>query len=141
MKGRLWVLILSFSLFLTLLVVAVIFNVRLLLFFTTALFLVLLLYYSILTIAGLYSRLTNKKIPVLDYYPGVDILIPAHNEGVVIKDTIEAMVAIDYPGILQIYILNDNSSDNTSEIADAFANAFKNVHHIKVPPGEPRGKV
>lgn len=140
MKGRLWVLILSFSLFLTLLVVAVIFNVRLLLFFTTALFLVLLLYYSILTIAGLYSRLTNKKIPVLDYYPGVDILIPAHNEGVVIKDTIEAMVAIDYPGILQIYILNDNSSDNTAEIAEAFANAFKNVHHIKVPPGEPRGK-
>ena len=140
MKGRIGVLIMSFVLFLILLVLAAIFNVRLLLFFTTALFLVLLLYYSVLTIAGLYSRLTNKKIPVLDDYPSVDILIPAHNEGVVIKDTIEAMVTIDYPGNLQIYILNDNSSDDTGEITDAFANAYKNVHHINVPSGEPRGK-
>ncbi len=133
-------LILIFVLFLALLITAAIFNVKLLLFCTTALFLILLLYYSILTIAGLYNRLKSKEVPVLDFYPGVDILIPAHNEGVVLQDTIEAMVSIAYPGDLQIYILNDNSSDNTGEIVDAFAETFKNVHHINVPPGEPRGK-
>lgn len=92
-------------------------------------------------IAGLYNRLKmDKTTPKLEHYPGVDILIPAHNEGVVIRETIEAMLGIRYPGDLQIYVLNDNSSDDTSEIAQSFDDTFKNVHHIKVPPGEPRGK-
>ena len=140
MKNRVVLLLLFFLVFIVFLITAAIFNVRILLFFTTALFLSLLLYYSILTIAGLYNRLRHQKIPEINHYPGVDILIPAHNEGIVLQDTIEAMVSIKYPGNLQIYILNDNSSDNTDEIAEAFATTFKHVHHIKVPPGEPRGK-
>lgn len=140
MKGRITFLLLLLFLFILFLVVAVIFNVKLLLFCTTVLFLALLVYYSALTMAGLYNRIKYKEVPTLKNYPGVDILIPAHNEGVVLRNTLEAMVAIDYPGSLQIYILNDHSSDNTGEIAEEFASTFKNVHHIQVPPGEPRGK-
>ncbi|MCM3755973.1 glycosyltransferase family 2 protein [Sporosarcina aquimarina] len=140
MNRRLLVLLSVAIIFLIGLVLAAILNVRILLFFTTALFLTLLGYYSLLTLAGLYNRLKRPEIPELESYPGVDILIPAHNEGVVIKDTIEAMTALNYPGDLQIYVLNDNSSDETGEIAGDFAATFKNVHHIQVPPGEPRGK-
>lgn len=140
MNKRLVILLVVATFFLVGLVLAAIFNVKILLFITTALFLTLLGYYSLLTLAGLYNRLKKQEIPVLDFYPGVDILIPAHNEGVVIKDTIEAMTALNYPGDLQIYVLNDNSSDETGEIAGDFAATFKNVHHIQVPPGEPRGK-
>ncbi|VDG98291.1 Poly-beta-1,6-N-acetyl-D-glucosamine synthase [Lysinibacillus sphaericus] len=140
MNKRLLILLSLSIAFLIGLVLAAIFNVRILLFFTTALFLTLLGYYSLLTLAGLYNRLKRPEIPELESYPGVDILIPAHNEGVVIKDTIEAMTALNYPGDLQIYVLNDNSSDETGEIAGDFAATFKNVHHIQVPPGEPRGK-
>lgn len=140
MKSRIVTLLLLFISFILSLILATVFNVKLLLFCTTVLFLLLLTYYSILTIAGLYNRLKYKDIPTLKDYPGVDILIPAHNEGVVLQNTLEAMVSIVYPGNLQIYILDDNSSDNTGEIAEDFAATFKNVHHIKVPPGEPRGK-
>ncbi|WJY26605.1 MULTISPECIES: glycosyltransferase family 2 protein [Sporosarcina] len=140
MNRRLIILLTTAFLFIVLLVVAAVFNVKLLLFFTTALFLLLLGYYSMLTIAGLYNRLKGQEIPELAEYPSVDILIPAHNEGVVIQDTIEAMTRLNYPGNLQIYVLNDNSSDETGDIAEDFAATFTNVHHILVPPGEPKGK-
>lgn len=140
MNKRLVGLLVVTILFLVGLIIAVIFNVKILLFFTTILFLGLLGYYSILTVAGLYNRLTGRKIPELAVYPGVDILIPAHNEGVVIQGTIEAMIRLRYPGDLQIYILNDNSTDETAEIAGDFAATFRNVHHIEVPKGEPKGK-
>ncbi len=100
----------------------------------------ILLYYSILSIFGLYYRLKNKSPKTLDIYPSVDILIPAHNEGKVIKNTLEAMVKLNYPGPLNIYVLNDNSKDETKDIAEAFDKAYKNVHHIQVPKGEPKGK-
>jgi cellulose synthase/poly-beta-1,6-N-acetylglucosamine synthase-like glycosyltransferase len=117
-----------------------IFNIKGMLLFTTILFLTLLMYYSILLLAGLYSRIRKVKLPPLTDYPSVDILIPAHNEGVVLRDTLEAMVSIKYPGPLFIYVLNDNSQDATSEIASAFSETYVNVKHIQVPNGEPRGK-
>jgi cellulose synthase/poly-beta-1,6-N-acetylglucosamine synthase-like glycosyltransferase len=104
------------------------------------LFILMLVYYSILTVYGLYFRTKKKKRVPLDVYPSVDIFIPAHNEGVVIQHTLAAMVKLKYPGKLTIYLLNDNSQDNTGEIADMFAGMYKNVKHIEVPPGEPRGK-
>ncbi len=142
MRHRTILLFIAFFLFLLAIVIGAVYNILFVLLLTTALFLLLLSYYSLLLVAGLYNRVKMEKTPVqlLENYPGVDILIPAHNEGVVIKDTIEAMVGIKYPGDLQIYVLNDNSTDETAEIAQVFDDTYKNVHHIKVPPGEPRGK-
>ncbi|MGB9680340.1 MAG: glycosyltransferase family 2 protein [Thermoanaerobacteraceae bacterium] len=107
----------------------------------TILFWMLILYYSVLTIFGLLYR-TKRKVEEnkIDIYPSVDILIPAHNEEKVIFETLDAMTSLYYTGELNIYVLNDNSTDKTVEIADYFANLFKNVHHIKVPLGSPKGK-
>lgn len=102
-------------------------------------FWIMLLLYSLLTIAGVIDRSKNSKNSNTNY-PPVDILIPAHNEGKVIQKTLEAMAGIQYPGNIHIYLLNDNSHDETEEIADEFSNVYKNIHHIKVPPGEPKGK-
>jgi cellulose synthase/poly-beta-1,6-N-acetylglucosamine synthase-like glycosyltransferase len=106
----------------------------------SSVFSIVLLYYSVLTVFGLYYRLKRKKRMVLDRYPSVDVLIPAHNEGKVIGKTLEAMVKLQYPGKLNIYVLNDNSEDDTGVIADAFAERFKHIHHIRVPQGFPKGK-
>ncbi|WP_060680863.1 glycosyltransferase family 2 protein [Virgibacillus halodenitrificans] len=112
-----------------------------LLLFITGLFIVLLLYYSVLALAGLYYRAKRKgNMPSLEYYPSVDILIPAHNEGIVLEQTLEAMVRLRYPGRLTIYVLNDNSSDDTADIADEFEQTYQRVRHIRVPAGEPKGK-
>ncbi|SCY45678.1 glycosyltransferase family 2 protein [Alkaliphilus peptidifermentans] len=113
---------------------------RYLFLINTIVFLVIILYYSILTIYGLYYRTKARESKVLDTYPSVDILIPAHNEGKVIQKTLDAIIKLDYPGEVQIYLLNDNSKDDTGIIAEAFAKAYNNLHHIKVPKGEPRGK-
>ncbi|KHE71494.1 glycosyltransferase [Halobacillus sp. BBL2006] len=117
-----------------------IFTIRALLMFTTVLFLILLLYYSLLTFAGLYYRTKKQPSIHLEKYPNVDVLIPAHNEAVVIKDTLDAMVNINYPGSLHIYVLNDNSKDGTGEIIEEYDRTYQHVHHIRVPPGEPKGK-
>ncbi|NGP46434.1 glycosyltransferase family 2 protein [Bacillaceae bacterium SIJ1] len=102
-------------------------------------FWLMLIFYSFLTIAGVMERSRHKRQP-LSSYPAVDILIPAHNEGKVIHKTLEAMSRIHYPGECHVYLLNDNSEDETPQIADEFDRLFTNIHHIRVPKGEPKGK-
>ena len=80
-------------------------------------------------------QLWLKNIPS---QPTVSILIPAHNEELVIKDTIESMINLNYPkDKLEVIIVNDNSSDATGKIADQYASQypFINVVHTKPPLG------
>lgn len=110
------------------------------LFIIMSFFWALLLFYSAVTIAGIWYRLSYKPQDKLAYYPSVAVLIPAHNEGVVIENTLRAMVRLEYPGELNIYLLDDNSSDETSSITMQFSTVFSRIHYIKVPYGEPKGK-
>ncbi len=103
-------------------------------------FWILLIYYSVLTFAGIQFRIEGKRAPKLEIYPSVALFIPAHNEGLVLRNTLEAMMLLRYPGKLDIYVLNDNSTDNTKEIGEEFSTLFSNCHTIDVPDGEPKGK-
>lgn len=103
-------------------------------------FWILLIYYSAVNIGGIWFRIKKEKQQPLLNYPSVAIFIPAHNEEVVIADTLRAMTRLEYPGELNIYLLNDNSADRTSEIAEDFSRIFSRIHHIPVPEGEPKGK-
>jgi len=105
-----------------------------------AIFWLMLLYYSFLTIAGIIDRYSKQKRPELENYPSVAILIPAHNEGVVMQQTLEAMMAIEYPGQLDVFLLDDQSQDETKQIAHEFTTLFSRIHYIQVPKGEPIGK-
>ncbi|QDP41104.1 glycosyltransferase family 2 protein [Radiobacillus deserti] len=100
----------------------------------------MLIYYSYLTIVGIMQRMKARKDIKLDFYPSVAVLIPAHNEEVVIKDTLDAMVKLEYPGALNVYLLDDASSDHTAKIVQAFGRTFSRIHYVKVPPGSPKGK-
>lgn len=103
------------------------------------LFLFLLIQYTYLSLVGLNYKLKNQHSAV-QTYPSVDVLIPAYNEGMVIKDTLEAMVRLHYPGSLKIYVLNDGSQDETGKIAAHYERMYQNVYHICVPAGHPKGK-
>ncbi|KAB2333498.1 glycosyltransferase [Bacillus mesophilum] len=103
-------------------------------------FWILLLFYSAVTISGLWYRVRYKHPPPLEKYPSVALFIPAYNEGVVISDTLSAMGKLNYPGKLDIYLLDDGSKDDTADISKEFSEAFANIHYIPVPDGEPRGK-
>lgn len=101
----------------------------------------ILLYYSLLVIAGLYIRKNKERLEPLETYPSLDVFIPAHNEGVVMMDTLTAMTKLEYPGDMQIYVLNDHSQDQTGQIAAQFAAQYPHIHHIEVPDSdEPKGK-
>ena len=71
----------------------------------------------ILVFAGYIGYLRMRLAPLPSKFPFVSILVPAHNEGIVISKTIEALLAFDYPkDKYEIIIINDNSSDNSAEV-------------------------
>ncbi|MBY0009235.1 glycosyltransferase family 2 protein [Paenibacillus typhae] len=78
----------------------------------------LLLVNVALIIAGyLYHIQTEREeVPeIKGEYPFVTIMVPAHNEGVVISKTVESLLALDYPhDRYEIIVINDNSSDNSA---------------------------
>src|SRR6266850_2171957 len=87
----------------------------------------MLMYQFVLTFAGyLYSRESAREKKALDRrrldVPGVSILIPAHNEELVIEKTVAAILASDYPAEkLELIVLNDGSTDQTALILDQLA--------------------
>ncbi|MGY4688542.1 glycosyltransferase family 2 protein [Salibacterium sp. K-3] len=111
-----------------------------LLYLSTLMFWLLLLYYSVVTIAGVKQRADLSAAPPLSSYPSVAVLIPAFNEEVVIADTLRAMQRLHYPGELNIYVLDDQSTDDTAEVVRRFTRVFSSIHHITVPAGNYKGK-
>jgi cellulose synthase/poly-beta-1,6-N-acetylglucosamine synthase-like glycosyltransferase len=83
-----------------------------------------------------------KPLPRREYWPKVSILIPAHNEEVVIRNTLNSMVDLDYPsGQLQVIVINDNSSDRTGEIVNEFVEKYSFITAIHTfPPEGGKGK-
>ena len=69
--------------------------------------------------------------------PTCTILIPAHNEEVVIANTIEAMLKLHYPkDKLKIMVINDGSKDRTKEIIEGYAAKDSRVVLYDVPLGQ-----
>jgi cellulose synthase/poly-beta-1,6-N-acetylglucosamine synthase-like glycosyltransferase len=73
-----------------------------------------------LTIGGIIYMLkvnkTDGHIPLKEY-PMVSIMVPAHNESIVIRKTVLALLDFDYPKArYEIIIINDNSTDNSAEV-------------------------
>ncbi|APT48508.1 glycosyltransferase [Bacillus safensis] len=108
---------------------------------------IMLLYHMFLMQGGFQHYLTYEK--VLPEWtkqgkelPTVSILIPAHNEEVVIRQTLKAMVQLSYPKhLLEIIVINDNSSDGTGDIVQSFSEQYDHVHMIETkPPFAGKGK-
>lgn len=83
----------------------------------------LLLVNVALIIAGYiyYIKIEGKELPEIKGVPPlVTIMVPAHNEGVVIVKTVESLLRFDYPqDRYEIIVINDNSSDNSAELLAA----------------------
>ncbi|WRS28842.1 glycosyltransferase [Oscillospiraceae bacterium MB08-C2-2] len=82
----------------------------------------LLLLVNVLLIIGgywYYVECERRRLPELKTAPMVSIMVPAHNEGVVIVETVRALLAFDYPpDRYEIIVINDNSSDNSAQLLD-----------------------
>ncbi|WP_034545663.1 glycosyltransferase family 2 protein [Levilactobacillus namurensis] len=74
----------------------------------------------ILTVAGYTQYLKDVRTPLPDLpdqAPFVSVMVPAHNEGVVIVRTVLSLLNFDYPhDRYEIIVINDNSSDNSAQL-------------------------
>ncbi len=79
-------------------------------------FLFLPVLFGQLYLLAIYDVLTAKTPK---FTPPVSVIVPAHNESYIIKDTINAMdrAAQHYGGEVHILIMNNNSTDDTEELA------------------------
>ncbi len=79
-------------------------------------FLFLPVLFGQLYLLAIYDVLTAKTPK---FNPPVSVIVPAHNESYIIKDTINAMdrAAVHYGGEVHILIMNNNSTDDTEDIA------------------------
>ena len=54
--------------------------------------------------------------------PAISVLVPCHNEELVISGTLQALFALQYPpALMEILIIDDGSTDRTAEIVQQFA--------------------
>jgi hopene-associated glycosyltransferase HpnB len=70
-------------------------------------------------------------------WPGVVALVPARNEAEVIGETLDTLLEQDYPGSLQIILVDDHSEDGTARAARALARQSKNVDRLHVVESDP----
>ncbi|MHC5216284.1 glycosyltransferase family 2 protein [Enterococcus sp. LJL128] len=97
----------------------------------------LLIVNMILVIAGYiyYLRTDPQEPPQLDEKkaPFVSIMVPAHNEGIVIVKTVEALLNFNYPrDKYEVIVINDNSSDDSAELLARLGLEYpeRNLHVI-----------
>ena len=81
------------------------------------------------------SRVNNKDLPVLD------ILVAARDEENVIERLVERLFNLDYPtNKLNIYIIDDGSSDKTPLILDRLSRQFDKLKVVSRSPNAGGGK-
>ncbi len=66
--------------------------------------------------------------------PSISLMIPAHNEGLVITGTLNALLRLNYPpDKLEILVINDGSADDTAAQVTAIARRDSRIRLYDVP--------
>lgn len=76
------------------------------------------IYVIYMTLADKHKKRQLKKKPQVineNYKPYITIMVPAHNEGAVIAQTVENILQLDYPNF-ELIVIDDRSDDNTAEV-------------------------
>ena len=73
-------------------------------------------------------RKMKKNPPQInhEYKPFVSIMVPAHNEGTVIHETVENILKLDYENF-ELIVIDDRSDDNTAEIIENLEKKYDKV--------------
>ena len=82
-------------------------------------------------------RIATESDRTLAEYPTVWAIVPARNEAEVIATSLTSLLNQDYSGKLKVVLVDDNSSDRTSEIAEATAKLCNEPERLKIIAGKP----
>jgi len=66
------------------------------------------------------SRRYGKPVHKGEVSQKISIIIPTYNEAESIEKKIKNTLELEYPGLLEIFVVDSNSSDNTVQIAKSF---------------------
>ncbi|MCF3107000.1 glycosyltransferase [Streptomyces roseoverticillatus] len=80
-------------------------------------------------------RLPERRPPAA--WPPVAIVVPARDEAEVLPSSLPSLLAQDYPGKAEIFLVDDGSSDGTGELARALAAERGGLPLTVASPGEP----
>jgi len=72
----------------------------------------------IIGILALVEKLQHDHTPIPDPPPSVTVLIPAHNEETVILQTVNSVLASNYPE-MHVVVVNDGSTDLTGDLLES----------------------
>jgi glycosyltransferase involved in cell wall biosynthesis len=65
-----------------------------------------------------------------DPYPSLSIIIPARNEAENLRRLLPSLKQTDYPGPLEIIVVDDGSTDETADIARQHQTALLQLHEL-----------
>ncbi|CAM5318184.1 glycosyl transferase family 2 [Streptomyces abikoensis] len=80
-------------------------------------------------------RLPERRPPAV--WPAVAIVVPARDEAEVLPSSLPSLLAQDYPGRAEVFLVDDGSSDGTGELARALAAEHGGLPLTVGSPGEP----
>ncbi|MER7572701.1 glycosyltransferase [Streptomyces sp. NPDC126514] len=80
-------------------------------------------------------RLPDRREPRA--WPSVGVVVPARDEAAVLPDSLPSLLAQDYPGRAEIFLVDDGSSDGTGLLARQLADRHGGLPLTVDSPGEP----
>lgn len=80
-------------------------------------------------------RLPQRTRP--DEWPSVCVVVPARDEAAVLALSLPSLLAQDYPGRAEIFLIDDGSSDGTGKLARELARRHEGLPLTVESPGEP----
>jgi hopene-associated glycosyltransferase HpnB len=83
----------------------------------------------------------NQQLTVqdteLELWPSVCVIIPARNEAELLPITLRSLLIQNYPGSLQLILVDDQSTDGTGNVAQQVAQELNKTSQIEVISTEP----
>ncbi|WP_434975089.1 glycosyltransferase [Streptomyces collinus] len=80
-------------------------------------------------------RLPDRRDP--DAWPSVCVVVPARDEAAVLPASLPSLLAQDYPGRAEIFLVDDGSTDGTGELARELSRRYGGLPLTVGSPGEP----
>ncbi|MFJ1829458.1 glycosyltransferase [Streptomyces sp. NPDC088178] len=81
------------------------------------------------------QRLPPREAP--EHWPSVAIVVPARDEADILPVSLPSLLAQDYPGVAEIFLVDDGSEDGTGDAARALSVRYGGLPVTVASPGEP----
>ena len=84
-------------------------------------------------LASVHHRAERRAPQKQGDFPPISILIAAYNEGRVIAATLRSVLDTDYPGEIEVLVVNDGSADDTAAVVELAAATEPRIRLISQP--------